>query len=173
MLFNVFVLVIETLFFTIPLIKIKEVSSKKRILVIYVSIFIISVICDILLDKSIFKYLLLAFLIFISLKIIIKNTNYYDFFMIIIEMILKTIIEYLCMISFYRICTYNVFVILMEFVSLILIIFLNNFINKFYKITFKKWNGRHKFYFRYILLILFNSFIIFVIYNLILIRGGA
>lgn len=171
--FNLFILIIETLFFIIPLIKIKEIKSKKKVLAIYFSIFIISIICDILLDKSIFKYLFLALLIFVSLKIIVKDTVYYDFFMIIIEMVLKTVIEYLCVICFYKIFSYNVFVILMELISLTLIILLNNFINKFYKITFKRWNGRHKFYFRYILLILFNSFIIFVIYNLILIRGGA
>ena len=170
-----FIILIETLFFTIPLIIVKEIRDKKVIALLYVCILLSSVISGLILDKSIFKYFLLTLLIFISLKYICKckNSSHYDIYIIIMEMLLKTAVEYCCAMTFFNLVSYNIFVILMEIISIIVIFLLSKYIYKFYNITIKKWKGRHKFYFRYILLLLLNTSIIFIIYNLILIQGGA
>lgn len=170
---EIFILAIETLFFTLPLIIIKEIKDKVLIAIFYVSVLISSIVSDLTLNHSIFKYFLLAFLMHLSLRIVCDKVRFYDLFIIIMEMILKTIIEYICYLLIYNFVDYNIFVVAMEIISILIVFLLAKYFKKFYKNTNKKWKGRHKFYFRYILLILLNSYIIFLIYNLILIRGGA
>lgn len=168
--FDIIVTFFESIFLLIPLINIKKIKSKKKILLLVFGIFISIILSSILFKKSIFKYLLMPSLIFTTLKSLEKNTCYYDFFIIVLELLLKIIIEFICYLIFFNLVNYIWFVIIMETICLIIILLLNKFIPKIYNVTFKKWKGRKRFYFRYILLILFNSFIFFLIYNLLLIR---
>jgi hypothetical protein len=169
--FDFIVTLVETIFFIFPLIIIKEIKSKKVIAILYLSIVLISLSTGTLLQGSIFKYVLFPILIFIYLKYFVKETNFYDFFIIVIEQILKTLIEFACYLLFFNKVDYIWFVIIMEALSIFIIFLFGKFTLNFYKKTIKKCNGDKKFYYRYILLILFNSLILFTIYNLILMKG--
>jgi len=168
--FDFIITLVESIFFISPLIIIKEIKSKKIILMLYLSIILISFSISSILGNSIFKYIAFPILIYIYLRFLIKETSFYDFFVIIIEQILKTIIEYLCYITFFNSVDYIYFVIIMEIISLLIIFLFSKFTLKFYKETIKKCNGDKKFYYRYVLIMLVNSLILFTIYNLILMK---
>lgn len=91
--FDFIITLVESIFFISPLIIIKEIKSKKIILMLYLSIILISFSISSILGNSIFKYIAFPILIYIYLRFLIKETSFYDFFVIIIEQILKTIIE--------------------------------------------------------------------------------
>lgn len=169
-LFDVIITLVEALFLLIPLIKVKDIKSKNKILILYLGIFISIIVGSLLLDRSIFKYFAMPLLIFCIMKILIKDTMFHDFFFVMTEFLFKIILEYICYLIFFNWLDYIYFVIIMEIICLVSVVILNKFISKIYNNIFNKWNSRHKFYIRYILLIIFNCFILFLIYNLLIMK---
>ena len=166
---TIFILFIEALFFYIPLKEIKEIKTKRNKLKLYLGIFLANIISTLIFNNSIFRYILYPVLIFTTLKIINKKSKIYDFFIISFLMAFKFIIEFLIVIFFYNNLAkyYVIFVIIMQFSCIFIINLIKNRLRYIYKRIKYYWNYNKKFYIRYFALITFNSFILFLIYNLI------
>lgn len=167
--FTIFILLIEALFFYIPLKEIKDIKTRKDKIKLYIGIFLANIISTLIFNTSIFKYILYPILIFFTLKFVDKNSKVYDFFFISFLMAFKFLIEFLIAMIFYNNLAnlYTIFVIIMEFLCIFSIILVKNILKNIYKKIIFYWNYNKKFYIRYSMLIAFNSFILFLIYNLI------
>ena len=170
MIVSILVMCIEVLFLAFPLYKIKEIVHLKEKIKLFCLIFISNIISTLLLNSSVFRYILYIVLIYLSLKLIKIKTKYYDLFVIIILLLFKILLDSLVYILLFNSLKYSVFLIILEIFTLLNIYPVTNIIKVIYNNMFELWNNRQKFYFRYILLILFNSLIILIIYNLLKIK---
>ena len=166
--FNIFILLVEALFFYIPLKKIKEITNKKDKINLYLGIFISNIISTLIFKSSIFRYILYFILIYILLKIINHKTRLYDFFIISFLLGYKLLIEFILAILFYNniLNLYVFFVIIMQIICVIFSIIITKKLKLIYNKIIKFWDCNKKFYLRYFMLISFNSIILFFIYNL-------
>lgn len=169
---NILVLLVEALFFYIPLKDIKKIKDFKNKFKLYIGIFLSNIISTLIFGTSIFRYILYILLIFILLKFINKKTRMYDFFIISFLLGFKLLIEFILAMIFYSnlLNLYFIFLFIMEMLCIISAILIKNFLNQIYIFIIKHWNYNKKFYLRYSMLILFNSLILFFIYNLIKIK---
>lgn len=170
-LLTIFILFIEALFFYIPLKEIKEIKNKKDKIKLYLLILFSNIISTLIFNTSIFRYILCFIIIYIFMKIL-KINNYkentvYDFFIIPTLFLLKMIVEYIIFFAIFDLVNYTVFVIVLEIFSILFALILKSKLKKIYNKIRKSWNGTNKFYCRYLSLIIFNTIIIFLIYNLI------
>ena len=170
MIISIIVMIIEVLFISVPLMKIKEIYALKDKIKLFVLIFLSNIISTLFSNSSIFRYILYIFLILLSLKIVSKNIKFRDLFIIVIEMIIKTLLDFIIYLMYFNNLQYFYFLLILEFFTILSIYPSTNFIFNIYNNIFKMWNGNLKFYFRYLLLVLSNTLIIFLIYNLLKIK---
>ena len=166
---TVFILFIEALFFYIPLKEIKELNTKKDKIKLYSGIFLSNIISTLIFGSSIFRYILYFILIYFLLKIIDHRTRIYDFFIISFLLAYKLLIEFILAIIFSNniVDLYIFFVIVMQTICIIFSTIISRKIKLIYSKIIKYWDCNKKFYLRYFMLIIFNSIILFFIYNLI------
>lgn len=170
MIVSILVMFIEVLFLAFPLYKIKEIVHLKEKIKLFCLIFVSNIISTLLLNSSVFRYIMYIVLIYLSLRIIKVRTKYYDIFIIIILLLFKILLDFLIYLLLFNIVSYNIFLIILEIFTLLNIYPITNIIKIIYNNMFKMWNSRQKFYFRYILLILFNTLIMLIIYTLLKIK---
>lgn len=166
-LLTIFILLIEALFFYIPLKEIKDVKTRKDKIKLYIGIFFSNIFSTLISGNSIFKYILYPLIVTIILKLLKLNAKFYDFFLFSIEMFIKTIIEYIIFLILFYYLDYFYFVIILETISIITIFLLKVKIKYLYNRIQNLLESRFNFYCRYSLLILFNLLIIILLYNLI------
>lgn len=167
---NILVLLVEALYFYIPLKEIKHINFKRDKFKLYIGIFLSNIISTILFNNQIFRYTTYPILIYITIKIINKESRVYDFFIISFLMGFKFVLEFLISIMLINKLDMLVIIFIFELTNILSVIILKNIIIKIYKLLCNKWNGYNTFYLRYILLIIFNLLIFFIIYNLIIIK---
>ena len=170
MIVSILVMCIEVLFLAFPLYKIKEIVHLKEKIKLFCLIFVSNIISTLLFNGSIFKFILYILLMFFSLKLTKRNTKYCDIFIVIITLGFKILLDYLVYLIFFKLLEYFYFLIILEIITLLIIYPISKIIYKIYKNILKMWNSRQEFYFRYILLILFNSLIMLIIYTLLKIK---
>lgn len=170
MIASIIVMIIEVLFMSIPLLKIKDINFLKDKIKLFVLIFLSNIISTLFFNSLIFRYILYAILIFLSLKIVSKCIKFSDLFIIVIQMIIKTFLDFIIYFMFFNNLEYFYFLLILEIFTILSIHPTKNFIFNIYNNTFTMWNGNLKFYFRYLLLVLSNTLIIFLIYNLLKIK---
>lgn len=171
-LLTIFILFIEALFFYIPLKEIKNIKDRKNKVKLYLGIFSANIISTLIFNTSIFKYILYIIGIFFILKNIDNKTRTYDFFIISFLLGFKLLIEFLLVILFYNnlLDLYIIFVLIMESLCILLAFLIKNILKIIYNNIINYWDSNKKFYLRYLMLISFNSLILFFIYNLIKIK---
>lgn len=167
MILSILILLLETIFCYIFLIK---VINNRHKLLLFIGIGFSIVLTGLIFGNSIFRYFALPVLIYIILKLLYKETSISAFFIITLILFYKFLVEFCVVMLLYKIIDMNIIIFIFDFILIITAIILSKYVNKFNEIIFKLWNGVHEFYFRYLLLIAFNSFILFTIYNLIKIK---
>lgn len=171
---NILVLFIENFYFYIPINEILRNNTTKEKIILYFKIFFLNILSTLIFKDSIFRYIFSFISMYLSIFYFSKenkNKNkILEFFIIPILFFVKAILEYLVYILFFNMVDYILFVIILETISLLVVILLkNNYLKIYYKIK-GFWNGGKEFYFRYLILVIFNVFIIFLIFNLLKIK---
>lgn len=164
---NIFVLLVEALFFYIPLNEIKEIKNKHTKIKLYIGILFANILSTLIFNNLIFKYILYPIIVTLVLKILKLNAKFYDFFLFSLEMLIKTFIEFILYLLLFYNLNYFCFVVILEFISIFIICLLKNKIKYLYTKIVKLLDSRFNFYCRYILLIIFNILILSLLYNLI------
>lgn len=171
---TIFILLIEALFFYIPLKEIKDIKTRKDKIKLYLLILLSNIISTMVFGTSIFRYILCFIIIYFFIKILklnyYKENTLYDFFIIPTLFLLKMIIEYIVFFAIFNLVNYTVFVIVLETFCILFAFIFKNKLKIIYNKIKESWNGTKKFYYRYLFLIVFNTIIIFLIYNLIKIK---
>ena len=168
--FNIVIFLVETLYFSIPINKILKNENLKSKTLVYFKILIIDIISTTIFDKSIFRYLFSFIIMYLAIFDFKISNKIYDFFIIPILFFIKAILEYLVYVLIFNLVSYIIFVIILELISILFIIYFSKIFVNIYNRLEKSWNGKKQFYCRYTMLIVFVSFIIFLIYNLIKIK---
>lgn len=149
----------------------KKLDTNKNKLILYLGILLADIVSELIFKQGIFRFILYFIIIFFTLVLIKKKKiKFYDFFIAPIFLFIKAIIEYLLYLSIFDILKYEYFVIILEAVSILFVVLFNNVFINIYKKIKKLWTGKNKFYFRYTILIIFNTSILFILYNLIKIK---
>lgn len=172
MFINILIILVESLYFYIALKNIKNINKKVDKIKLFIGIIFADLLSEIIFHSSIFRYILYPAIIFIVLKMINKETRFYDFFVIVSLIGFKILIEFLVVLLFLKgiITNYCIIVCIFETLSILLICLLKKNINKLYKLISKEWNNKNEFYVRYLFLIIFNFLILFFIFNLIKVK---
>lgn len=170
--FNIIVILIEALYFYIPIIKIKK-YKRKRIWV-YLVLIIAERLSYFIFKDSVFRYLFYFSFIYLSIFAFEKDkqnkNKLFDFFIVPILFFIKAIIEYITYLIFFKYVNYISFVLILETLCILFVLLLKRkFLNIYLKIK-ENWNSNKEFYCRFLFLIIFNSFILFLIFNLIKIK---
>lgn len=170
--FNIIILLVEAFYFYLPLCEIKQVYKKKYKHILYFGILLINIISVLIFKSSIFRYVFNIVLLYILLKFITKEIHLFDLFFIIFVIGFKLLMEFIIVFPFIKfIDNYYILIIsFMEILSIIIIKLLKKFIKKLYNKITIDWNGRIRFYIRYLFIIISNFIIIFIIFNLIKIK---
>ena len=171
---NILVLLVEALFFYIPLKEIKQVKDFKNKIKLYAGIFLSNIISTLIFGASIFRYMLPFLIIYLIIRNLNKNNKTkntaYDFFIIPLLFFIKMIIEYITFFFIFKLVNYIIFVIILEIFSILFVVLFKNLYIKVYNIIKDMWNNSSKFYCRYSILIIFNILILFLLYNLMKIK---
>lgn len=167
MFINILILLLEILFCYIILIK---VINNRHKLLLFIGIGFSIVISGLIFGNSIFRYFALPVLVYIILKLLYKETSISSFFIITLILFYKFLIEFCVVMLLYGKIDYIYIVFIFETILIITAIIFSKYINKINETISKLWNGIHEFYFRYLFLITFCSFILFTIYNLMKIK---
>lgn len=172
--FDIFIIFIEALYFYIPINKIKQNKNNKEKIILYLNLIFSDIVSFITFKNSIFRYVMYFMGIYFSTFAFNKDTGnknkLLDFFIAPILFFIKAIIEYIIYLCIFKFVNYTVFVLILE---LLCILFAICFKNKIFNIYIKfknRWNDDKEFYSRYLILLIFNVFVIFLIYNLIKIK---
>ena len=163
---NLIVLIFEIMFYSIYTKNIKGEGKLSK----YILTFIVGTIGLMIAGNGLFSYLAFALLCLLGIKYIVKvKTSFFDFFMIIIMLLIKAAIETaLCIVCF--VITKNTFISLMiaNVVKMLFVCKNRVPMRNYYQVLRKLWNSNN-FYFRYILMSLLYIYIIcsalFLIYR--------
>lgn len=167
MILNILILLLEIIFYYIILIK---VINNRHKLLLFIGIGFSIVFSGLIFGSSIFRYFALPLFIYIILKLLYKKTSISSFFIITLILFYKFLIEFCVVMPLFGRINYTFIVFIFEFILIITAIIFSKYINKINEKILDLWNGVHEFYFRYLFLITFNSFILFTIYNLMKIK---
>lgn len=164
------IVLIENLFFFIGIKGCKPIQGAYKNLLLYLGIISIQVL-SYPLTLNIFRYIFAIIGFQILMMLIYKdNCKVYDIFMISFFMLEKLAMEYLIFGILLHGKVTNISMILV-FTLLIVIQFILTSIHcNLYNLMVRLWNDANKFYYRYIMIIMMNGFIIFIIHNLIKIK---
>lgn len=168
--FNIFILLVEALYFYIPLKEIKEIKSNKNKLLLYFGILSSNIISVLIFGSSIFRYILLFLFHFIIISLIQKKMKFLDFYICPILFFIKIIIEFVIFLLLFNKIDYILFTFILEIISILSTVIFNKKYINLYKIIDNKWSSANKFYARYMILITFVSLILFLLFNLIKIK---
>lgn len=170
--FNIIVILVETLYFYIPIMEIKKYKNNK--IWVYCVLIIAERLSYFIFKDSIFRYLFYCSFIYLLIFAFEKDkenkNKLFDFFIVPILFFVKAIIEYITYLIFFKYVNYIIFVSILETLCILFAILLKG---KFFEIYLKikeNWNSNKEFYCRFLFLIIFNSFILFLIFNLIKIK---
>ena len=167
---NIMVLLVEAFYFYLPINEILNNNNNKDKSLLYFKILTLNILSTIIFKSSIFRYICSFIIMYIFIFYFKKENKFLNFFIIPILFFIKSIIEFIVYKIFFNLVEYYSFIIILEISSLLFIIFFKNiFLKIYYKIK-EFWNGRKEFYCRYFILLIFNFFIIFLIFNLLKIK---
>lgn len=163
---NLIVLIFEIMFYSIYTKNIKGEGKLSK----YILTFIVGTIGLMIAGNGLFSYLAFALLCLFGIKYIVKvKTSFFDFFMIIIMLLIKAAIETaVCIVCFA--ITKDTFISLMvaNIVKMLFVCKNKVPMRNYYQVLGKLWNSNN-FYFRYILMSLLYIYIIcsalFLIYR--------
>ena len=160
MILNIIVLILEVLYYSLFLKFAKNENNFWRYILGFIIISIIGVFIK---TNYLISYVLLIILIVSVLKFIarIKIKNF-DILVVVIMLLIKILIEGICVIIFYNLLNMNIFIVTLIFmtIKLLFVILLRKRMNKAYIVLNKKWDN-NDFNIRYI----FSIFIL--IYTII------
>lgn len=151
---------LDSLYYTLFILKCKNISKNKILL--FIVVFVSYILLFMIIRYNMYLYLIFYIIIYISLKIIYK-AQIIDYFVLIISGIYYLLISILC---YYIIPLYGIALIINK-ILLFLPIILNNKLNKIYLIYNNMWNRNYNIKMpiksltlRNISLVIFNSFIV-------------
>lgn len=163
---NLIVLIFEVIFYSKFIKNCKNEGKLLRYIVLFCLVTLVGLFIS---TNSLLSYLLLVIMIMTGLKYIVRvKTTFFDMFVIIAMLIVKTVIELLFCMVVYTI-TKNTFISLI-IANVVKIVIASNHIplNNAYRYTKKMWDNNN-FYIRYILMCLLYIYVIcsvlFLIYR--------
>jgi hypothetical protein len=167
--FNILVYILETLFCYIILNSFLKNNNKKKIALFFL-VMLILCLGDFLLNSSILKHIYYIVMFFILLKIFNAKTRIVYTVSITITLFAKYLIEFITVCLFFNKINFNILVIIFELLSIVFALWFGKNMGKINHKFLKWWNSSKSFYFRYLCLIGLNLFVLFILYNLMLIK---
>jgi len=163
----IFYILIENICFCLPIQYIKKYKTKRQLLILFFGMLFINLSFSYILSYHIFKYILILVFIYFLLKLLdVKNTKIYDAAIHLSSMLLKTSIEFLFIITLLGIIDIKILIILFQVVSLGIFILIKKPLLLLYNRLQKYWDSGTAFYHRYIVLLIYISTIILILYNM-------
>ena len=166
---ELFIFFMEILFCYIILLQFNIKDIKNKILLFIIILFTLLT-GDIFLSSSIFKHLYYVIAFLIGLRILNKDTKLVYSVTITLIIFCKYIIEFLTVFMLLNKVNFNFIVIIFGILSVIFSIFTSKYIKNINAKFIKLWDKNNCFSFRYLCLISLNLFVIFILYNLMLIK---
>ena len=134
--FDVFIILVEALYFYIPINKNKNNKNNKEKIILYLNLIFSDIVSFAIFKNSIFRYVLYFLGIYLSTFAFdkkIKNKNrLLDFFVAPILFFIKAIIEYITYLCVFNFVNYTIFVLIIETLCILFSLFFKNKIFNIY-----------------------------------------
>lgn len=164
MIINIFTLLLEIIYCFLPL---QQFVNSKKKLFLLVGIVLCIMFSGAIFEGIIFRYFMLPILMYSIVKILNKDNRISLFIIITILLFFKLLLEFIFVFLLDNYISFNFIVIIFEIISFICSLMFTKYVKVLNEKILKLWNGIHEFYFRYLFLMTYNTFILFCIYNLI------
>lgn len=163
-------ILIENLFFYIGIKNCKPLQGTRSNILLYLGILLI-VYLTAPISLNVFRFVISIVLFQFLLMLIYRKTyRIYDVFLIVFNMLIKLIIEYFIFGLAFNGTANTISVCIVFSLMNILQTCLKPMYFSLYKLMKVVWSDKNKFYYRYILLIMTNGLMLFVIYSIIKVK---